>query len=160
MYGVDVGKCDLFCRLQRICRSACRPGPVLLTSGTGSAQWAAWHPLHLRPMLIYHRVSIVEPCSRRLYLVLRCVWWLFFLLYCKIGDLCILWFGVQTGNDVRESGDGATSMTSHCCVWLCDRWLKNSRHQTSGAKVVHFGAFVTVGARRFCPESWLGKGTC
>ena len=40
-------------------------------------------------------------------------------------------------------------MTSHCCVWLCDRQLKNSRHRTAGMKVVYFGAFATISARRF-----------
>ena len=45
-------------------------------------------------------------------------------------------FGVQTGNDVRESGHEAMDMTSHCCGWLGDRRLKNSRRRTAGAKVV------------------------
>ena len=49
-------------------------------------------------------------------------------------------------------------MTSHCCVWLCDRWLKNFRHRDTGAKVVYFGAFVTIGARRFCPEYGSERG--
>ena len=30
--------------------------------------------------------------------------------------LCVLWFGVQTGNDVRENRDGARGVTAHCCV--------------------------------------------
>ena len=38
--------------------------------------------------------------------------------------LCILCLGIQTGNDVMESGQGTMDMTSHCCFWLCDRWLK------------------------------------
>ena len=36
---------DLCYHLQHIRWSARRPGPVLLTSSTESAQWAAWHPL-------------------------------------------------------------------------------------------------------------------
>ena len=50
-------------------------------------------------------------------------------------------------------------MTTHCCGFLCDGRLKNFRHRTAGTKVVYFGAFVTIGARRLCPESWLGERT-
>ena len=73
--------------------------------------------------------------------------------------LCLLCLGVQTGNDVRESGRGTRGMTSHCCVWLCLRWLKFFRHRDTGTKVAFFGAFVTICARRLCPESWRGEGT-
>ena len=74
--------------------------------------------------------------------------------------LCIPCLHVQTGNDVRESGHGTMSMTSHCCVWLCDRWLKDFRHRDTGAKLVYFGALATISARSVCPESWRGEGTC
>ena len=73
--------------------------------------------------------------------------------------LCILCLGVQTGNDVRESGRGTRGMTSHCCVWLCLRWLKFFRHRDTGTKVVYFGAFVTIGARRLCSGSCREEGT-
>ena len=73
--------------------------------------------------------------------------------------LCVLCLGVQTGNDVRESGRRTMGMTPHCYVWLCLRWLKIFRHRDTGTKVVYFGAFVTICARRLCPESWRGEGT-
>ena len=72
--------------------------------------------------------------------------------------LCLLCLGVQTGNDVSESGRGMRGMTSHCCVWLCLRWLKFFRHRDTGTKVVYFGAFDTICARRLCPESCRGEG--
>ena len=73
--------------------------------------------------------------------------------------LCILCLGIQTGNDVRESGRVMRVMTSHCCVWLCLLWLKISKHRDRVTKLVYFGAFVTIGARRLCPGSWRGEET-
>ena len=73
--------------------------------------------------------------------------------------LRFLRFGVQKGNDLRESRHGVMDSTAHCCGWLCDRRLKNSERRISGSKVEYLGAFVTIGARRLHPDSWLGEGT-